>query len=83
MDKNQIEGAAQDVGGKLQDAVGGLTGDTATQLRGKADQVAGQAQHAYGKVADEVGNVIHEQPLAMLLSMLGLGLLFGFLFARR
>jgi uncharacterized protein YjbJ (UPF0337 family) len=34
MDENQIEGAARNVGGKLQDATGGLTGDAVTQSAG-------------------------------------------------
>ncbi len=105
MDENRIEGTARDVGGKLQDAAGGLTGDAPTQARGKAKQVAGQVQDAYGQVADQaqdaygrvadqaqdaygkaaeqVRRLPREQPLAVVLSSLSLGLLFGYLLGRR
>ena len=83
MDENRIEGAARDVGGKLQDAAGGLTGDTSTQVRGKIDQAAGQVQDTYGKVVDQLQDLTHDQPLTVLLSALGLGLLFGYLLGRR
>jgi uncharacterized protein YjbJ (UPF0337 family) len=53
MDDRRFEGAARDLGGKVQDTVGGLTGDSQTQARGKANQAAGQAENAYGKAADE------------------------------
>ncbi len=83
MDENRIEGSARDIGGKLQDAVGGLTGDTSTQARGKANQATGQAQDAYGKVIDQLQEMTHDQPLTVLISTLGIGLLFGFLLGRR
>ena len=34
--ENQAKGAAKEVGGKVRNAVGGLTGDTSEQLKGKA-----------------------------------------------
>ncbi|MGI4940103.1 MAG: CsbD family protein, partial [Janthinobacterium lividum] len=37
MDEDRIKGAATNIGGKVKDAVGGLTGDTKTQAEGKAD----------------------------------------------
>jgi uncharacterized protein YjbJ (UPF0337 family) len=46
MDVNRLKGTARDVGGKVEDAVGGLTGDSATQGRGKVNQAVGQAQNA-------------------------------------
>ncbi len=83
MDENRFEGTAKDIGGKLQDAVGGLTGDTSTQARGKANQAAGQMQDTYGKVVDQLQDLTHNQPLTVLLSTLGIGLLFGYLLGRR
>ena len=47
MDSSQVEGTAQDLGGKVKDAVGGLTGDTSLQAEGKADQGIGQLK-AFG-----------------------------------
>ena len=82
MDENRIEGTAKDVGGKIQDAVGGLTGDTSTQLRGKANQASGQAQDYYGQVMDEVMGFAKDQPVAALLSAAGVGLVLGYLLRR-
>lgn len=54
MNSDRIEGAARKVGGRIEDAAGGLMGDAATQLRGKADEVAGAAQNVYGQAVDGV-----------------------------
>jgi uncharacterized protein YjbJ (UPF0337 family) len=35
MDENRVEGAARNLGGKVQDAVGAVTGDASTQMRGQ------------------------------------------------
>jgi uncharacterized protein YjbJ (UPF0337 family) len=83
MDENRFEGTARNVAGKVQDAVGGLTGDTATQLRGKTRQVAGQAQDTYGEAADEIRRFAAEQPLTTILLSVGFGVMLGFLIARR
>ena len=83
VDENRLEGAARNIGGKLQDAVGGLTGDTSTQARGKANQAAGQAQDMYGQVVDEVRHFTSDQPASALLAALGVGVVLGFLLARR
>ena len=82
MDENRIQGTAKDVGGKLQDAVGGLTGDTSTQARGKANQAAGQAQDAYGQMLDEVTGFAKDQPVVALLSAAGVGLVLGYLISK-
>ena len=83
MDENQLEGAARDLGGKMQDAVGGLAGDSALQGRGKVNQAAGQAQSAYGQLMDEVTEFAQEQPVTALLVALGVGAAFGFFLGRR
>ncbi len=54
MDEDRIKGAAGNVGGKVKDAVGGITGDTETQAEGKLDQVTGRVQNAYGSAKDEL-----------------------------
>lgn len=83
MNQNRIEGVVRGVGGRLQDAVGGLSGDTSGQARGKVNQVAGGAQNAYGKTVDQLQELTHDRPLVVMLSMLGAGLLFGFALGRR
>lgn len=83
MTANQFEGTMRDVTGKVEDAAGGLTGDTATQMRGKYDQVAGQAQRAMGDAADSVRDFATEQPIGAVLLAAGVGFIAGMLIARR
>ena len=82
MDENEIEGAAQELGGKVQDAVGGLTGDASIQAEGKWNQAAGKAQHTFGAAADEIRDNVVEKPLTALAVAAGLFFVLGFL-ARR
>jgi uncharacterized protein YjbJ (UPF0337 family) len=85
MEADQIAGAAQDFGGKVQDGVGGLIGDTGLQLRGKANQVAGKARESYGRAVDEVTSFAREQPIATLAAAagVGFGIILGLYLARR
>lgn len=52
--KNQAKGAAKEVGGKVQNAVGGLTGDTTEQVKGKANELEGKAQRKVGEAETRV-----------------------------
>lgn len=45
---NNITGALKDLGGKVKDAVGGLTGDSSLQAEGKLDQGEGKLQDKLG-----------------------------------
>jgi uncharacterized protein YjbJ (UPF0337 family) len=83
MNTDRIEGVARDVGGKIQDAAGGLTGDAVTQLRGKAEQVAGKTQRAYGQAVDGVRDFAQDQPVGALLAALGVGVALGLVLGRR
>lgn len=51
-DHDRIEGAAKNLGGKLKEAAGKLTGDEKLKAEGRADQVAGKVQNAVGGVKD-------------------------------
>ena len=62
-----------DIKGKVQDAAGGLTGDTSTQIRGKANQVRGQAESILGDAAE----LIRDQPLKAALVIFGVAYLAG------
>ena len=80
VDENRIEGTAKNFGGKLQDAVSGLTGDATTQLKGKVNQAAGSAQDALGSAMDtaeewsgSVADMAKDKPLTALLVALSLG----------
>ena len=57
MSDDKLEGTVRNVGGKLEDAVGGLTGDGKTQMQGKLDQAAGIAQQMLGEAKQTVSGV--------------------------
>jgi uncharacterized protein YjbJ (UPF0337 family) len=84
VDQNRMEGAAQGAIGKVEKAVGGLTGDTETQAAGTARQAAGETRKAYGKVSDQVRQAIEviaqaagEQPVTTLLIVLAIVFALG------
>ena len=47
--KDRVEGAGNVAGGRVRNAVGGLTGDTSEQVKGKAQEIKGKVQDAIGK----------------------------------
>ena len=51
-DHDRVEGAAKNIGGKIKEAAGKLTGDEKLKAEGRADQVAGKVQNAVGGVKD-------------------------------
>jgi uncharacterized protein YjbJ (UPF0337 family) len=52
MDKDRIEGAAEQAKGKVKEVAGKITGDTKLEGEGKADQVAGKVQNTIGGIKD-------------------------------
>ena len=80
MDENRIKGAARNIGGKLQDTAGDLTGDTETQARGKANEALGTAQNTLGSAIDTAGDwsenlaaTAKERPLLALFAAVSVG----------
>jgi uncharacterized protein YjbJ (UPF0337 family) len=53
-DHDRIEGSAKNMGGKIKEGAGKMTGDSKLQAEGKADQVEGKVQNAVGGVKDTV-----------------------------
>jgi len=51
-DKDRIEGAAKNIGGKIKEGIGKVTGDENLQAEGKADQIEGKTQNAIGGIKD-------------------------------
>lgn len=51
-DHDRIEGAAKNIGGKIKEVAGKVTGDSKLEAEGKADQVAGKIQNAVGGAKD-------------------------------
>jgi uncharacterized protein YjbJ (UPF0337 family) len=70
---DRLEGKARDFGGRVQETVGNMTGDTKTQAQGLYNQAAGQAQDAAGQVSD----LIKAQPIVATLLALGFGYILG------
>ena len=83
MNEDQVEGGLKNVAGKMQDAAGGLVGDSKTQSSGKLRQAAGQAQSMYGDALEDVKSYASENPMNALLGALGLGVILGIVIARR
>ena len=53
-DEDRVEGSAKNLGGKVKEGIGKLTGDSKTRAEGKSDQVEGKIQNTVGGVKDAV-----------------------------
>ncbi len=51
-DHDRIEGAAENIGGKIKEAAGKVTGDEKLKAEGRADQVEGKVQNTVGGIKD-------------------------------
>ena len=54
--KNQGKGVTDEVKGRVRNAVGGITGDSSEQLKGKAEELKGKAQRKIGEKQVDVDN---------------------------
>jgi uncharacterized protein YjbJ (UPF0337 family) len=52
MDKDRIEGSAEQAKGKVKEVAGKITGDSKLESEGKADKAAGKLQNAVGGLKD-------------------------------
>jgi len=52
MDKDRIAGSARDVAGKVEGAVGDMTGNAQTQAAGRVRETEGTVQNLYGQAKD-------------------------------
>jgi uncharacterized protein YjbJ (UPF0337 family) len=52
MDKDRISGSARDFAGKVEGAVGDISGDARAQAAGRAREATGMAQNLYGQAKD-------------------------------
>jgi uncharacterized protein YjbJ (UPF0337 family) len=60
---DKLKGEAKEVGGKAQEGLGDVTGNTDMQAEGQANQVEGKGQQVVGNVkdaADNIGDAIGE-----------------------
>ncbi len=53
-DHDRVEGAAKNMGGKVKEAAGNVTGDEKMKAEGKAEQVEGKVQNAVGGIKDSL-----------------------------
>jgi uncharacterized protein YjbJ (UPF0337 family) len=58
VDKDRVEGSAKNIGGKIKEGFGKLTGDTKTEAEGKADQVEGKVQNTVGGIKDTIRDAV-------------------------
>ncbi|WCM26477.1 CsbD family protein [Sphingomonas sp. QA11] len=54
MNEDTLKGEGRNLGGKVTEAVGKVTGDQATEAQGVADQISGNLQQSYGAAKDAV-----------------------------
>jgi uncharacterized protein YjbJ (UPF0337 family) len=52
MNEDRVAGTARNLGGKVQEGYGRVTGDTQSQAEGLLNQAAGTAQNLYGQAKD-------------------------------
>jgi uncharacterized protein YjbJ (UPF0337 family) len=70
---SEFQGAAREMGGRVQQKVGEFAGDAKTQAEGLYHQAAGQAEQQ----AARLGDVIRDQPITSALVAIGIGYLLG------
>ena len=58
-DHDRIEGAAKNMGGKVKEAAGKVTGDEKLKAEGRSDQVEGKVQNAVGGLKDTLSGDKH------------------------
>ena len=52
MDKDRVEGAAEQAKGKVKEVAGKVTGDSKLEGEGKANQVSGKIKNTIGGIKD-------------------------------
>jgi uncharacterized protein YjbJ (UPF0337 family) len=60
MNKDRIQGSAEQAKGKIKEVAGKLTGDSKLEGEGKADQVAGKIQNTVGGIKDTVKEALED-----------------------
>ena len=56
MNEDRVIGTARNIGGKAQEGLGRVTGDTKTQVEGAINQAAGAAQDLYGQAMESASD---------------------------
>ena len=58
MNKDRIEGSAEQAKGKIKEVVGKVTGDSKLKTEGKVQQTTGKIQNAVGGLKDVVKDAV-------------------------
>jgi uncharacterized protein YjbJ (UPF0337 family) len=88
MNDDRLAGTARNIGGKVEEGIGRVTGDLTEQVQGNLDQAAGTAQDLYGQTANLAKDsavtfekwlrgTIETKPYAAAAVALGIGWLIG------
>ncbi len=77
MDAHRITGAIEELVGGAQEAAGAVTGDAATEMRGKARKAEGGAERTYGELLDLVRDLARDRPLLTMLGASALAFTIG------
>ena len=59
MNEHRVAGTAKNIGGKVQEGVGRVTGNAETELSGLANQVEGTIQDLYGQAREGAESAVH------------------------
>lgn len=62
MNKDEFQGGARYIGGKVEKAIGDTVNSRDWQVDGVVDQVAGGAQNLYGRAKSAIGDVVDGAP---------------------
>jgi uncharacterized protein YjbJ (UPF0337 family) len=54
MNKDEVKGGAEKVGGKIKEQFGKVTGNPVTEQKGRNEQVKGELRQEVGKVKDAI-----------------------------
>ena len=60
LNDDELRGKADQIKGRVKDAVGKATGDERLRDEGAADEVAGKVQETFGKARRKVGETIED-----------------------
>ncbi len=60
MNKDRIQGSAEQAKGKVKEVAGKITGDSKLETEGKTDQVAGKVQNTVGGIKDAVKEAVND-----------------------
>jgi uncharacterized protein YjbJ (UPF0337 family) len=90
MDTDRMTGAAQNLGGKAQEAFGKVTGDDKNRAGGLLNQAEGAMNQTYGEAKDAVRNAAHyandavrQSPTGSLLTAAAAGFFLAWFMGRR